>query len=109
MKAQYPFANLGIVKVENLLALKVDGHFNRIIYPYFSEEPVLPPEGARLGLWLLKQALPKYSLEDFRMLDLLRSKSVGTVEFPFVGNEGDLFLQKYQTVSAEWKKLRKEY
>jgi len=98
-----------LVKVENLLALEVVGQFNRIVYPYFSEKPPLTAESARIGLWLLGEALTDYKLVDLRILDVLRSSSFGINDYPLSGNERDLFEKKYRVVSAEWQKLRREY
>lgn len=105
-----PIKELGsIVKIENLLSIKIGDQYHRLIYPYFSEEPALPPEGARTGLWLLTTALPSYRSEDIRILDVLRSMSFGIVDYPFSGNERDIFTSKYAAVLARWKKLKEEY
>lgn len=99
----------GIVKIENVLAIRVGDQFNRIIYPYFSEVPELPEEGARLGLWAMGEAFGVYSKDDLRILDVLRSTSFGTVDQRLRGNEKDLFERRYTAVVREWKKLWKEY
>lgn len=109
VKAQYAVPGLGTVKVENLLALKVGDDSARIIYPYFSEDPALSPENARIGLWVLSQALTDYPLEDIRILDILRATSFGTNEYPLQGNEGDLFAARYGQALADWNELKKEY
>ena len=56
-----------IVKVENLLSILIGNpesgpQGKRIIYPYFSEDPILDEQTARLGLWLLSVALPEFCL-----------------------------------------------
>ncbi|HKY09688.1 MAG TPA: hypothetical protein VJQ55_15670 [Candidatus Binatia bacterium] len=110
VKAQFRIDEVGgVIKVENLLALKVGDQSNRIIYPYFSEEPPLPDEGGRIGLWLLAEALPEYTPEDLRILDILRSKSHATMDDPPQGNERNLFVMKYKSVLDEWKRLKSEY
>ena len=98
-----------IVKVENLLALRVGEHSERIIYPYFSEEPLLGDEAARLGLWVLVETLRDHRAEDMRMLDVLRGASFGVSDVPFQGNEEKLLLQKYGAALDEWEKLKDEY
>lgn len=109
-KARFRIPELdAVVKVENLLTIRIGGQEDRIIYPYFSKDPELPSEGARIGLWLLDQALKGYRLEDMRILDILRSASCGTIDYPLHGDEGDLFLQKYDHVLREWKKLKEDY
>jgi hypothetical protein len=110
VRARFSIPELGTtVKVENLLSLKIGDDTNRIIYPYFSEDPELPEEGARVGLWLLSQALPAYHVDDIRILDILRSTSFSTIDCPLQGNEHRLFLQHYKRVLTEWAELRKEY
>jgi hypothetical protein len=110
VKAQFSIEEVGgIIKVENLLALTVGDQSNRIIYPYFSEDPPLPDEGGRIGLWLLAEALPDYRPEDLRILDILRSKSYATMDDRPQGNERNLFVTKYKSVFDEWKSLRREY
>lgn len=99
----------GTVKVGNLLALKIRNESNRIIYPYFSEEPSLTEEGGRLGLWLLNEAIAPYDIEDMRILDVLRSTSFATIDYPMQGNEREIFVGRYDQVLSEWKELRKEY
>lgn len=99
----------GTIKIENLLALQIGDQFSRIIYPYFSEDPPLPEEGRRIGLSVLNNGLPEYSVEDLRILDVLRASSCGTLDNPLQGNENELFLRRYGDVLKEWKKLREEY
>lgn len=106
---RFQILNLGEVKVESVLAVDLGAGSYRIAYPYFSEEPALPEEGARLGLWLLSQALPHYRTEHLRMLDVLRGNSYGEVDVPLRGDEAELFASKYQALQEEWVKLRSEY
>lgn len=110
VKFQLSISELNVVvKVENLLAVKVGDQFNRIVYPYFAEQPVLQEEGGRIGLWLLGQALATYPIDDLRILDVLRSASFATVDYPLRGNEEEIFLRRYAHVLAEWNELRKDY
>ena len=110
MKAQLPIPELdSLVKIENLLALKVGDHSERIIYPYFSEEPALPIEGRRIGIGLLHKGLPSHKLQDLRVLDILRASSYGNIDNALEGNEYEIFLKKYATLLAEWEKLKKDY
>ena len=109
VKARAPVAPDRTVKVENVLAFRIGNQDNRLVYPYFSEEPILTDEGARLGLWLLGEALGEFKIDDMRILDVLRSKSFGTIDGPLRGNERDLFLEKYDQLLEERKRLRTEY
>ena len=68
VKAQLEVKKLGaVVKIENTASVRVWDGSHRVIYPYFSEEPALPEEGARLGFWALREALPKFPMNDFRI------------------------------------------
>jgi hypothetical protein len=109
VKAQLAIDELGtIVKIENVVAVRIPDGSNRVVYPYFSETPVLPPEGARLGFWALKEALPDFRPDDFRIVDILRRSYFRPSEIPMQGDERKMFVQKYDAVLAEWRKLRDE-
>jgi len=55
---RYPVPSLELtVKVDNLLGLKIGHDRHRLVYPYFSEKPVLSEKWARIGLWLMSEAL----------------------------------------------------
>lgn len=97
------------VKVENLLALAIGHSKNRIIYPYFSEEPPLTTDGARLGLWAIITSVGKYTSEEFRILDVIRSQSFAASDVVFSGQERDEFVRRYASLLELWEKLRKEY
>jgi hypothetical protein len=99
----------GCIKIENLLALEVDNQSNRIIYPYFAEEPALPEEGRRLGLALLARGLTDFPSKDFRVLDVLRASSYGTIDHQLRGDEYDIAQRRYEELCEEWEELRKEY
>lgn len=110
IKGSYKFSEIdATVKVENLFCVQVGDSYNRLVYPYFSEIPSLPDEGFRIGLWLLAEALSGYDASDNRVLDVLRSRSSGLVDFPLQGNERDIFLENYRRVTKQWEELRKEY
>jgi hypothetical protein len=110
VKARFRIPELGaVVKIENMLAVKIGGQSNRIVYPYFAEEPSLSDEGGRIGLWVLDQALAAYELEELRILDVIRSASFGVVDFPLRGDERDMFLRRYESALMEWRKLWEEY
>ena len=99
----------GVVKIENVLALDSGPDFKRLIYPYLVEDPELPDEGARIALWAMQAALPHHKLEDMRVLDVLRSHSVGTLDIPLEGNEEAVMVERYTFILNEWERLRREY
>jgi hypothetical protein len=110
VSAQLPINELNaIVKIENVVAVRIPDGSSRIVYPYFSESPELPIEGARLGLWALKEALSDFRAEDFRIIDVLRRSYFRPLETPLQGNERGLFVQKYDVVLKEWRKIRREF
>jgi hypothetical protein len=109
VKAQLPIKKLGtIVKIENTASVKVWDGSHRIIYPYFSEEPALPEEGARLGFWVLRSALPEFRQEDFRIVDLLRRAYFRPIEVGTRGDEEEQLIQRYEVLLKKWRKLRDE-
>lgn len=107
IKARYEIPELrATIKIENLVAVKIPDGTSRLVYPYFSEVPSLPTEGARLGLWMLQEALKDFRPEDFRILDILRRAYFRPREVFLEGNERELLIQKYDEVLNEWRKLR---
>lgn len=104
-----PIAELKVVvKIENVLGLTTGEHSHRIIYPYFSEVPVLTEQSARLGLSLLRDAFPQYDPDSLRVLDIIRSTSFSLRDVPLVGHERDLLIGKYTKLIAERAKFRRE-
>ncbi len=90
-------------KVNNILALEIVGKSNRYIYPYFSEEPALSNEAARVALWQIHMALPDIDINEFRLLDVMRGRSFSIAEVPFAGNEQVLFEQHATRIMNQWK------
>lgn len=107
VKAQLQIKELGaIVKIENTAAVKIwDGSY-RVIYPYFSEFPALPEDGARLGFWVLQQALPNFNPGDFRIVDFQRRAYFRANEVEMRGNEEQQLIQKYERLLQKWRSLK---
>ena len=104
IKSSHGFADIdGLVKVENLLSLQVGDDKQRYVYPYFADKPVLTPEGARLGLWLMSKALPSSDIKDMRILDVLRGEAYSTDRYPLSGNEEEQFILRYRRILREWR------
>ena len=104
IKSSFGFAEIdGIVKVENLLSLRLGEDKFRYIYPYFADKPALTPEAARLGLWLMSRALPLYDVKDMRILDVIRGEAFSVDKYPFDGKEEDLFRLQYRSILREWR------
>lgn len=97
------------VKVDNLLGLKIGHDKHRLVYPYFSERPILSEKWARVGLWLMSQALARFSATDMEILDVLRGRSYSGSSLFFRGDEESLFTDRYLEIQAQWNELRHEY
>ncbi|MCO6391518.1 hypothetical protein GTW25_10800 [Aliihoeflea aestuarii] len=106
VKARHVIEQFGCtVKIENLFSVQMaDGSF-RLIYPYFSEHPELREEAARIGHWVMGQALPNYDPRGFRILDVLRAHSFRAEEHPPRGNEEAVFLRRYAELLKERRAL----
>ncbi|WCL55546.1 hypothetical protein [Gimibacter soli] len=89
-------------KVNNILALEIVGQSNRYIYPYFSAEPALSDEAARVALWQIHKALPHVKLEEVRILDVLRGRSFSVSDVPFLGDEQSLFEHHVTNIMKRW-------
>lgn len=98
-----------VVKIDNLLALRLghDGH--RLVYPYFSEQPALSEKWARVGLWLMADALPMFDPAQVEILDVLRARSFRNPSGIARGDEEQLFRIKYLQMLELWNGLRPEY
>lgn len=92
------------LKVNNILALEIVGKGNRYIYPYFSEEPTVTKEAARVALWQLHQTLPDLDINEIRILDVMRGKSYSVADVPFVGDEQTLFEHHIKSIMQRWDK-----
>jgi hypothetical protein len=97
------------VKVDNILGLKIGDDNHRLIYPYFSEFPILSERWARVGLWLMSEALQEYSITDLEILDVLRGRSYSGASLFLKGDEESIFYDRYADILAKWLELRPEY
>lgn len=98
-----------IVKVDNLLCLKIGEDRYRLVYPYFSEKPPLTDQWARVGLWLMAEALSDHDMNDMEVLDVLRGRSFSGSNIPLTGEEGKIFGKRYKEILKEWDALRPHY
>lgn len=110
LKTHFPFPGLdAVVKVDNILSVRDALGAERVVYPYFSPEPVLSEDAARLGLWLLVRAFPTIPPEEFRILDVIRGQTFSLDKLPLRGSEEGDFLRRYSRTINEWRVLRDEY
>ncbi|MGB9368509.1 MAG: hypothetical protein WCE79_21105 [Xanthobacteraceae bacterium] len=98
-----------VVKIANVAAVKIWDGNHRVVYPYFSEAPELPIEAARLGFWVLGEALPQFDPNEIRIIDVLRASYFRPDEVPLQGNERRIFISRYDGIIREWERLREEY
>ena len=110
LNGQFEIAEIAAtVRVQNVWFARVGGglgELNYLIYPYFSEEPSLPDEGARLGLWAMSAALSEQPLDFARIVDLLRQALFSPTTCPLAGDERDIFLRRYQDLILERERLK---
>lgn len=97
------------VKVDNMLTVVDANGDEHIVYSYFTPEPALNHESARLGLWLLSRAFPQVPIEELRILDIIRGNVFSFDRNPLVGDEEIEFLARYARLITERDKLREEY
>ncbi|MBB3948698.1 hypothetical protein GGQ73_004689 [Rhizobium skierniewicense] len=101
-------ADLGTIRIKDALHARVRGEYTRVVYPYFSEEPALSDEGARLGLWVMQRALTKLDANDMRIIDPLRKAFFSPQTTPLQDDEEVVFREKYKSLIDEWQRLRDE-
>lgn len=89
-----------IVKIENFLSVKDGRGVERLIYPYFSPEPVLSEKAARWGLWIITTILPDVPKEEFRILDVIRGQTFSLDRQPLTGTEEQEFRAAYKSLLA---------
>lgn len=97
------------VKVSNLLALTIGSTEKRIIYPYFSEEPVMNDDSARIALGIMMEALPDQVPSELRVLDVIRGKSYSPQDVVIDGTELFIARTKYKKLIEQWETLRETY
>lgn len=97
------------VKVESVLSVSDGAGTSRYVYPYFAREPVLSEDAARMGLWVLGQALPRVPLQDIRILDAIRGRTFSVGRTPLRGDEETAFMQMYAALIQERDRLRRDY
>ncbi len=109
-KARFRIPGLdATVKVESLLSV-IDGVGEEyVVYSYFAPEPRLTDESARLGLWLLTQALPSIPASQFRILDIIRGSTFSIDRTPLAGDEEIEFRARYARLIQERDDIRRDF
>lgn len=109
VKARLQVDELGAIKVENTLSITVGDDGHRIFYPYLCEEPALSDEAARLGLWVMSQAITGYALQDMRILDVMQGRSFSVIDTPLTGDEAEILRRRYVEAISAWQRVEAKY
>ncbi len=110
LKTRFPFPGLdATVKVANILAVRDARDEDHFVYPYWFPQPSLSDEAARIGLWLLREALPNVQPGELRILDVIRGQTFSIDRNPLAGDEEEIFRRRYHAALAQWDALRREY
>lgn len=100
---------MGIIKVENVLAVQDAAGGDHYIYPYFAEAPPINSEAARVALWVLQEAFPQHDGSAMRLLDVLRGQTFSTDRNPLQGDEEHVLRTRYQQLIDRRQELLMEY
>lgn len=109
IRGRLELEDLGTVKIENNLAFAIGQDDRRVVYPYFCEDPEMTEQIARLGLWAMAAAIPDYTINDMRILDVIRGQSFSILDTPITGTEEEDFRREYRLLLDRWQTLRREY
>lgn len=110
LKTRFAFPGLdATVKIDSVLSVRDGLDTEHFVYPYFAPTPALSEEAARLGLWLLIQALPTVDSNELRILDVIRGRTFAIDRHPPQGNEEQNFRRRYEAALRERAELRREY
>ncbi|WP_197279261.1 hypothetical protein [Novosphingobium sp. AAP1] len=97
LKAQFSFPGLdAVVKVDNVLVVRDGRGEEHAVYPYFAPNPAMSDAAARLGLWLLIEALPHVPAGEIRILDVIRGTTYSIDRNPLRGDEEAEFRRRYR-------------
>lgn len=109
VRGRFTLDGVGVIRVENNLAFRIGDDGLRVVYPYFNDEPAITADMARIGLWAMSQALPQYSIQDMRILDVVRGRSYSIEEAPQSGSEQRELSEAYAALIDRWNILRASY
>lgn len=97
------------IRVENLMSVTDAQGDEYVIYPYFFPNPLVSVPMARLGLWVLSEALGNVASPSVRLLDVIRGQTFSMDRNPLGGNEEEQLTELLAEVMAEHDLLRSEY
>jgi hypothetical protein len=97
------------VKIDSVLAVQDGRGDDHYVYPYWFADPAINGEAARVGLWLLSQALPQILPEEIRLLDVIRGQTFSIDRDVLTGEEAAIFAAHFDRLSQRRRQLRDEY
>lgn len=97
------------LRMDNLLTVQDSRSDERAIYPYFSEEPALSEEAARVGLWAMTEAFPNVEAREFRILDVLRGETSSFNRAQMIGDEREVLQRRFSELLRLYEDLLPEY
>ena len=108
LKARFAVPGLAAtVKIDSMLSIQDGTGAHHYIYPYFAPEPELRDDAARVGLWLLGQALPQVPHREIRILDIIRGRPFSVDQTPLLGDEEQRFQRMYEGLINERDTLQR--
>ncbi len=109
-KTRYRVPNIDtVIKIDCVLAVQDGSEEDHYVYPYWFPEPVLNEESARVGIWVLSQALPQVDITELRILDVMRGRTFSIDRNPLDGAEVDIFSRNFDRLTQRRQQLRDEY
>ena len=103
-----PIVNV-TVKIDSILSVQDGRGDDHYIYPYWFSLPSLSDEAARVGLWLLSQALPQINAQELRILDVIRGQNFALERNNLQGDESEIFTRNYLRLVQRREQLLAEY
>lgn len=94
------------IKIVNVLALSGSDASQRLIYPYWYNEPAVDVSIARLGLAVIDQSVNNFKTEELRLLDIIRGRSFSVDDVRLSGGETSEFEQRLKHIVEDWNMLR---
>ena len=110
LKGSFRFHELdATVKAQNILTVVDALGEERAVYAYCFPDPPLCSDAARLGMWLLAQALTEVPASEHRILDMIRGYTFSDDRVPLSGEEEIEFQARFARLIRERDMLREQH
>lgn len=107
---RFPVPDLeSVIKIDGILSAQDADGVEHHVYPYFSEDPPLSENAARLGLWVLCSVLRDVPPIEIRILDVMRGRTFSIDRTPLTGGEENDLRSRYADLLRERDILRPDY